>query len=148
VRWVDLASRAMGILIGAESRRLPRALRYVYFPMLSGGNRLLAYGASPGGHDHFRSSYDVFVTPVGPTSLELLGRPLRLTSHPASDRQPDVHVETLDVARWARDAALARLSQLPAPAECDVAGPARAAGANRVQWNRRGTPALPAAVTF
>jgi len=104
IRWIELASGRTGTLLAHEDPRIPGTQRYAYFPMLSSDNRLLAFGASPGDHDHFRSNYDVFVAPVDPRSLELLGRPLRLTAHPASDRYPDVHVEALDVERWRRDA--------------------------------------------
>jgi len=41
---------------------------------------------------------------VDPASLQLLGRPARLTSHPGSDRYPDLHVESLALARWKREA--------------------------------------------
>lgn len=100
ILWIELQSGATGTLLDQNDGRIPGAQRYAYFPMLSRDGRMLAFGASPGDHDHFRSNYDLFVAPVDPASLELLGRPLRLTSHPASDRYPDVHVEALDLARW------------------------------------------------
>ena len=68
-----------------EDPRIPGSQRYAYFPMLSRDGRLLAFGASPGDHDHFKSNYDIFVAPVAADSLALRGRPLRLTAHPASD---------------------------------------------------------------
>jgi hypothetical protein len=103
IRWIDLRSRATGTWVEKDDRRIPGAQRYVYFPMLSRDGRMMAFSASPGDHDHFQSNYDVFVAPVDPASLALLGRPLRLSSHPASDRYPDVHVENLDLEWWRRE---------------------------------------------
>ncbi len=104
IRLINLASREIATLLEHEDPSIPGAQRYLYFPMLSRDGRLLAFGASSGDHDHFRSNYDAFVAPVDPATLTLQGRPLRLTAHPASDRYPDVHVETLDVERWRREA--------------------------------------------
>jgi hypothetical protein len=101
--WIGLDSGETGTLLEHEDPRIPGAQRYAYFPMLSHDGRLLAFGASPGDHDHSRSNYDVFVAPVDPDSLELVGRPQRLTAHPAVDSYPDVHAETLDLERWARE---------------------------------------------
>ena len=102
--WIDLASGDTGVLLQKDDPRIRDAQRYAYFPMLSRDGRMLAFGASPGDHDHALSNYDIFIAPVDPATLELRGRPLRLTLHPASDRYPDVHVESLDGGRWARDA--------------------------------------------
>jgi hypothetical protein len=101
---LDLRTGAIGALLGSADRRIPGAQRYVYFPMVSRDGRMLAFGASAGDHDHSRSNYDVFAAPLDPASLELAGRPARLTAHPASDRYPDLHVEALDLARWQREA--------------------------------------------
>jgi hypothetical protein len=83
---------------------------------------MLAFGASAGDHDHFRSNYDIFVAPVDPASLELLGRPLRLSAHPASDRYPDVHVESLDLDRWVREAPAVPMAGAALPAPPPAAG--------------------------
>ncbi|MGE0453976.1 MAG: hypothetical protein AB7O37_11365 [Vicinamibacteria bacterium] len=104
IRRLDLRSGEVGIIVDKDDARLPASRRYVYFPMLSRDGRMLAYGASAGDHDHYRSNYDVFVAPVDPARLDLAGRPLRMTSHPGSDRYPDVHVEELDLARWRQQA--------------------------------------------
>lgn len=103
IRRIDLDSGTLGNVLEQDDRRVAGSQRYAYFPMLSDDGRLFAFGASAGDHDHFRSNYDVFVAPLAPETLELLGRPLRLTGHPAVDRYPDVHVESLDVARWVRE---------------------------------------------
>jgi hypothetical protein len=122
IRWVGLESGASGTLLEHEDPRIPGSQRYAYFPMLSRDGRLLAFGASPGDHDHFKSNYDIFVAPVDADSLALRGRPLRLTAHPASDRYPDVHVEALDVEAWTR---LAPPVPLPAAAPAVRAAVAR-----------------------
>jgi hypothetical protein len=117
--WISLDSGEVGTLLEHEDPRIPGSQRYAYFPMLSRDGRLLAFGASPGDHDHARSNYDVFVAPVDPGTLELVGRPQRLTAHPAVDRYPDVYAETLDVERWAQQAPpqpLEGISKAPAPA--------------------------------
>jgi hypothetical protein len=119
--WIDLESGEVGTLLEHEDPRIPGAQRYAYFPMLSGDSRLLVFGASPGDHDHSWSNYDLFATPLDPVTLELRGRPLRLTAHPGSDRYPDVHVEALDVERWARQAP-------PTPLEETIETPAPATG--------------------
>lgn len=115
VRWIDLDSDATGAILDNEDPRIPGAQRYTYFPMLSRDGRMLAFAASPGDHDHFKSNYDVFVAPVDPASLALTGRPLRLTAHPASDRYPDVHVESLDLDRWRREAPPVPVAGAPPP---------------------------------
>jgi alginate O-acetyltransferase complex protein AlgJ len=120
VRFVDLASGKKGTVLDHLDPRIQGDQRYAYFPMLSRDGRMLAFGASAGDHDHFRSNYDIFVAPLDPSSLQLLGRPRRMTSHPASDRYPDVHVESLDLERW-------RIEMPPVP--LDASAPqAKAAG--------------------
>jgi alginate O-acetyltransferase complex protein AlgJ len=116
IRKLDLATGATGTLLEQDDRRIADAQRYAYFPMLSADSRVFVFGASPGDHDHFRSNYDIFAAPVDPESLELLGRPLRITAHPNSDRYPDVHVDALDLERWRREA--------PAVAVADARRPA------------------------
>jgi len=98
--WLDLGTGAAGTLLEHEDRRIPGAQRYAYFPMLSRDGRVLVFGASAGDHDHFWSNYDIFAAPLVPGEMALAGRPQRLTSHPASDRYPDVHVESLDLEAW------------------------------------------------
>lgn len=100
IRWVELGTGRTGRLLDKNDTRIPGEQRYAYFPMLSRDGRMLAFGASRGDHNHFWSNYDLFVAPTDPGTLELLGRPLRLTAHPASDRYPDVHVEGLELDEW------------------------------------------------
>ncbi|MBK5256402.1 MAG: hypothetical protein JJE39_10250, partial [Vicinamibacteria bacterium] len=103
VRSVEFATGKTGTLLDHLDPRIPGNQRYAYFPMLSRDGRMLAFGASAGDHDHFKSNYDIFVAPLNPATLEILGRPQRMTSHAASDRYPDVHVDSLDLERWRRD---------------------------------------------
>ncbi len=120
VRFVELATGRTGTVLDHLDPRIPGDQRYAYFPMLSKDGRMLAFGASAGDHDHFKSNYDIFVAPLDPSSMEMLGRPQRMTSHPASDRYPDVHVESLDLERWRRD--------LPPVPRSEKMGPVKAAG--------------------
>jgi alginate O-acetyltransferase complex protein AlgJ len=104
IRSIDLSSGAISTVLEHKDPRIPGSKRYAYFPMLSRDGRMFAFGASNGDHDHFKSNYDIFVAPIDPGSLQLAGRPMRMTSHPASDRYPDVHLESLDLARWRNQA--------------------------------------------
>lgn len=139
VRWLDLASGEVGTLLEHEDRRIPGAQRYAYFPMVSRDGSLLAFGASPGDHDHFWSNYDVFVAPLD--GLTLAGRPQRLTAHPASDRYPDVHVESLDLEAWRRDAPPEPLGEVSiAPAASPFVARASLVACSRVPSLREISP--------
>ncbi len=96
---IDLASGAVSTLIRKSDPRLPDGLGYVYFPMLSSDATLFAFAASADQHDHFKSDYEVFVAEVDPDDLTLVGSPVRLTEHPATDRYPDVYREPLALGR-------------------------------------------------
>ena len=104
IQSIELQTGRTSTILAHKDPRIPGVQRYAYFPMVSRDSRMLAFGASPGDHDHFRSNYDIFVAPVDPRSLQLVGRPMRMTSNSRSDRYPDVHVETLDLVRWKKDA--------------------------------------------
>jgi len=123
VRWTEFATGRGGVLLDNLDPRIPGAQRYAYFPMLSRDSRMLAFGASAGDHDHFRSNYDIFVAPLTPATLAMVGRPQRLTSHPAVDRYPDVHVQSLDEGRWAKDAPPVPLADAGTPVAVVAAGP-------------------------
>jgi hypothetical protein len=98
LRAFDLATRTQKTLFEKNDPRLG-AQAYMYFPMLSNGSALLAFGASPNEHDHEKGNYDVFVVEVDPSTLDVLGQPLKYTSAPTPDRYPDVHVEPLPLGR-------------------------------------------------
>lgn len=92
LRAMRLDNRETTTLLRKNDSRLSEQ-GYTYFPMLSRDARLLAFAASPGGHDHYASNYDVFVAPVDPSTLQLLADPVRFTDHPGSDRYPDVYLQ-------------------------------------------------------
>jgi hypothetical protein len=92
IHRIDLASREVSVVLAKEDPRLPEGATYVYFPMLARSGLLLAFAASGDEHDHFRSDYEVYVSETDPETLEILGRPVRMTSHPATDRFPDVYL--------------------------------------------------------
>lgn len=98
IRRLDLTTREVVTLVPKNDPRLG-GRGYLYFPMPSRDGRLLAFGASPGEHNHFTSDYDVFVAPTDPRTLELVADPVRLTDHPATDRYPDVYLEPLALGR-------------------------------------------------
>ncbi len=113
---IALASREIGTILGKSDARLPDGLGYLYFPMLSADGRLFAFGASRGEHDHHASDYEILLAETDPATLELLSLPIRMTSHPATDRFPDV---------WGDPAALGGLRRpLPAPDAPAAAAPA------------------------
>jgi hypothetical protein len=98
LRAFDLATRTQKTLFEKNDPRLG-AQAYMYFPMLSNGSALLAFGASPNEHDHEKGNYDIFVVEVDPSTLDVLGQPLKYTSAPTPDRYPDIHVEPLPLGR-------------------------------------------------
>jgi len=122
IRSIDLSSGAISTVLEHKDARIPGSQRYAYFPMVSRDGRMFAFGASNGDHDHFKSNYDIFIAPIDPGSLQLSGRPMRMTSHPASDRYPDVHVETLDLERWKGQAPSAPVAEAT-PTPLVAAGP-------------------------
>jgi hypothetical protein len=106
VHRIELATREVSTLLRKSDPRMPGDQAYVYFPMLSRDGWLFAFGASADEHNHFRSNYDVYVSRSDPRTLELIGEPIRLTSHPASDRYPDVFLAPLELGRHAGEAPL------------------------------------------
>ncbi|HYN19462.1 MAG TPA: LamG-like jellyroll fold domain-containing protein [Thermoanaerobaculia bacterium] len=90
---IELKGRAVSTLLGKSDPRLPGAQGYLYFPMLSSDQSLLAFGASAGGHDHWTADYDIHLVDVDPSALEIAGIPVRVAPHPGVDRFPDVFVE-------------------------------------------------------
>ena len=94
-----LSTLETSTILHKGDRRLPADLGYLYFPMLSRDGMALAFAASDGQHDHFRSDYEVLVVETDPQTLELTGSPVRMTRHPATDRFPDVHLRPLALGR-------------------------------------------------
>lgn len=87
---MELETRAISTILKKHDPRLPEDLGYVYFPMVSRDQSLLALAASNDLHDHFRYDYEILVAPIDPATLALVGDFVRLTEHPAIDRFPDV----------------------------------------------------------
>jgi hypothetical protein len=115
INRMELVSRETATIVAKSDPSLPDGLSYLYFPMLSADGRLLAFGASRGEHDHHTSDYEILVAEVDPATLELASVPVRMTSHPATDRFPDV---------WGDPAALAERRPLaPAPPFAPAAAP-------------------------
>ncbi|HLE83808.1 MAG TPA: LamG-like jellyroll fold domain-containing protein, partial [Thermoanaerobaculia bacterium] len=114
IHKIDLASREVSPMLAKNHPSLPAGKGYLYFPMLARSGLLLAFGASGEEHDHFRSDYDVFVVETDPRTLELLGEPVRMTSHPATDRFPDVFLAPLPLGRHYGESPLRVALQGPA----------------------------------
>jgi hypothetical protein len=100
----NLHSRQASPILNPHDPRMPKDRNYLYFPMVSRNGRLFACGASPGQHDHFTSDYDIFVCPINPETLELIGNPVRYTFHSGNDRFPDVFLADLELGRHAGEA--------------------------------------------
>lgn len=110
---IELATGAIGTIIGKSDPRLPAGLGYLYFPMLSVDGRLFAFGASRGQHSHHTSDYEIFVAEADPATLELVGEPVRMTEHPATDRFPDVWAPPLPLGSWHGEAPFAATLEAP-----------------------------------
>ena len=63
---VDRAGQRRGRILAKNDPRVPDGFGYAYFPMSSADGRLFAWAASQGGHDHFRTDYEVFVAESDP----------------------------------------------------------------------------------
>jgi len=99
IRRVDLRTSETADIVLRDDPSLPTPFDYVYFPMVSAGQRLLAFGASRGEHDHFRADYEIFVAPIDPEILMPIGSPVRYSFHPATDRFPDVFEAGAELGR-------------------------------------------------
>ncbi|TNF70486.1 MAG: hypothetical protein EP299_13990 [Acidobacteria bacterium] len=101
INRIDLASRKISTILDKNDVLMEEGRGYAYFPMFSADGRLLAYGASTGRqqHDQHRSDYEIFVAETDPQTLEPLGRAVRFTRHPATDRFPDVFLAPLPLGR-------------------------------------------------
>lgn len=91
---IELKTRKVSQLFGKSDPRMPGAQGYLYFPMLSSDQTLLAFAASDGGHDHWSADYDIHLVETDPERFEVAGRAVRIAPHPGVDRFPDVHVKS------------------------------------------------------
>jgi hypothetical protein len=90
---LDLATRRSWTVLEKGDPHLPAERGYLYFPALSNDASLIAVGASPGEHDHFRADYDIYVVELDPrTLLPVEAVPaVAVAPDPAVDRFPDVY---------------------------------------------------------
>ncbi|MCP4200586.1 MAG: PKD domain-containing protein [bacterium] len=99
INRIDLLTYEVSRILSKSDARIPDGLGYAYFPMFSRDGRLFAFAASDYQHNHFLADYEIFVAESDPETLELLGNAVRMTSHPGTDRFPDVFLEPLDLGR-------------------------------------------------
>jgi len=104
LRWIRLDTQETGTLLKKSDSRLLPDRGYLYFPMISSDRRLLAFAASDDEHSHFEANYDVFVAELALDEPEVLGSPLRITDHPATDRFPDVFQRPLPLGSHSGEA--------------------------------------------
>ena len=97
IHKLELATGAIGTLLKKSDPRLLEDFGYLYFPMISRDGRALAWAASRNEHAHFEADYEVFLAPTDPATIDIVGRPVRITHHPATDRYPDVHLDPLEL---------------------------------------------------
>src|SRR5665213_1225614 len=76
---------------------LPPERRFLYFPLVSNDQRLVAFGAAPTARvtDYVHTDYDIFLAPIDPATLEVTGPAVRYTFDPKCDRFPDVYQSPL-----------------------------------------------------
>ena len=86
-------------MIERNSKWLPPERAYLYYPMISPDQRLLAFGAAKGHQGHFEGDYDVFVASLDPDRLEVVGTPVRYSFSPAQDRFPSAWLAGNELGR-------------------------------------------------
>ncbi len=101
-----LDGRSRKPILLKDDPRLPKEWRYLYFPMISRDGAFLTWGASRGRHDHYKADYEVFVAEIDPTSLDVIGDPIRVTNNPATDRYADIFVATRELGTFRGEAPL------------------------------------------
>ncbi|QIF04031.1 LamG-like jellyroll fold domain-containing protein [Roseimicrobium sp. ORNL1] len=90
INKMRLATREIGQVLQRDDARLHGKRNYVYFPMVSPCQRLMAFAASPDKHDHFTADYDIYLAHVHPKQFYIIGNPVRYTKFKGVDRYPDV----------------------------------------------------------
>ena len=107
VRALDLGAGSSRVVIDRDSKFLPKGHGYLYYPMMSADQRLLAFSASRNKHGHFDADFDVFVAPLDPETLAVNGTAVRYSFSRAQDRFPDVFVAGLELGRLRGEAPFA-----------------------------------------
>lgn len=141
---IDLTTWQREPIVRRDDPDMPRDRNYLYFPMPSPCERLIAFAASPDQHDHNSSDYDVFIMPIDPATLMRTGRPVRYTFDRKTDRYPSAYLSDLDLGRFAGEAPLtARFDADELKGEWawqfGDGGQARGAGAQSHTYARPGT---------
>ncbi len=113
---IKLATGKVSHIFKSRDNRMPKERNYIYFPMISHNNRLIAFAASPRDHDHFKSDYEIFVARTDPATLEVIGTPVRYSFDPGCDRYPDVYVSDLELGSHQGEAPFTVKFQAPADA--------------------------------
>ncbi len=92
IKAIYLETGDIKTVLPKKSIFLPPKFDTIYFPHISPDLKTLAIGASRGELDHFRSDYEIFILPLD--NLEVAGYAKRITKHPATDRYPNVFLQT------------------------------------------------------
>jgi hypothetical protein len=104
VRTFDLTEGTSTLVIERDSKYLPKDHGYLYYPMVSDDQRLLTFAASRNEHGHFDADYDIFVAPLDPETLEVIGTAVRYSFSPGQDRFPDIFVTGNELGRFRGEA--------------------------------------------
>lgn len=92
INKMHLATRAISPILDRSA--MPPERNFVYFPMISDDNRLLAFAATDkviGGYGGYtESDYEIFLVQLDPKTLDVIGKPIRYSFQPKCDRFPDV----------------------------------------------------------
>jgi hypothetical protein len=99
IQKLDLMDGTSSVVVDRDSDRLPKGRGYIYYPMASADQRLMAFAASNGKHGHFDVDFDVFVAPLDPERFEVIGPAVRFTFGKEIDRFPDVFVSGFELGR-------------------------------------------------
>lgn len=119
VNKIFLPTRRVDPVLALNDSRLPAGRNYVYFPMLSPCQRLMAFAASSDDHDHYESDYDIFVIRVDGETLQPMGNAVRYTSFPGNDRYPDVYCGDLPLGSHYEEAPASVRMKAPGGQPCE-----------------------------
>jgi len=95
INRVNLATGKLSPILKHKDPRLPKKRYHAYTPMLSPNQRLFTFGVAPRptSERNPNSDYDVFVARCNPSTIELIGKPVRYTFNSRQDRFPDAFIE-------------------------------------------------------